>query len=37
MMERILVIDDDPMALATFELILRMEKGPGVVETARTA
>lgn len=36
-MERILVIDDDPMALATFELILRMEKGPGVVETARTA
>ena len=36
-MDRILVIDDDPMALATFELILRMEKGPGVVETARTA
>jgi DNA-binding NtrC family response regulator len=36
-MDRILVIDDDPMALATFELILRREKGPGVVETARTA
>jgi DNA-binding NtrC family response regulator len=36
-MDRILVIDDDPMALATFELILRLEKGPGVVETARTA
>lgn len=36
-MDRILVIDDDPMALATFELILRMDKGPGVVETARTA
>ena len=36
-MDRILVIDDDPMALATLELILRMEKGPGVVETARTA
>jgi CheY-like chemotaxis protein len=25
------------MALATFELILRMGKGPGTVETARTA
>jgi DNA-binding NtrC family response regulator len=36
-MERILIIDDDPMALATFELILRMGKGPGSVETARTA
>jgi len=36
-MEKILVIDDDPMALATFELILRMGKGPGSVETARTA
>lgn len=36
-MERILVIDDDPLALATLELILRMGKGPGAVETARTA
>ena len=36
-MDRILVIDDDPLALATLELILRMGKGPGTVETARTA
>ena len=36
-MPKILVIDDDPLALATLELVLETGRGGDVVESAKSA